>query len=78
MEAFGFDIALAAPADGELPGEPEALLLTPRSVINLLKAAFRLATFLFADTLGVLAEALVLLLLLRALMSDSSLLRMPP
>jgi hypothetical protein len=69
VEAFEFDTALAA---------PEELLLTPRSVVNLLKAAFRSETFLFADALGALAEALGLPLLLRALMSDSSLLRMPP
>lgn len=67
--AFGFDTALAAP--GELP-------LEPKSAINLLKAAFRLATFLFADTSGAPAEVLALLLLFSAFTRDSSLFRMPP
>jgi len=80
VPALEVDATFEALTDTGLAVEPEGLVLvpTPRSVINLLNVVFRLLTLALVEALDVPLEALALLFWFRVLISDSSLLVMPP
>lgn len=80
VPALKVDATFEALTDTGLAVEPEGLVLvpTPRSVINLLNVVFRLLTLALVEALDVPLEALALLFWFRVLISDSSLLVMPP
>src|SRR4029077_7289024 len=70
LAAVGFEVALEALADVAELAAADGLLLTPRSVINLSNVLCRLVTLAL---LAAFDRPLDVLLLFRALMSDSSL-----